>query len=137
MRLAKCHPDLKHHAKGLCHICYQKQYIRTFPGARKRATQATRRWQARHGGMAYIRYGPTEAQYVSKVEDQNSRCAICGLPEIAKHKGRVIRLAVDHDHKTLIVRGLLCRECNTKLGSYEKLLCVPGFLHYKKTHGIL
>ena len=42
--------------------------------------------------------------------DQEKRCAICGkLCE---------RLAVDHDHKSMKIRGLLCYSCNTGLGNF-------------------
>lgn len=37
-------------------------------------------------------------------------CAICGGTE----PGR--RLAIDHDHDTGLVRGLLCRKCNGAIG---------------------
>jgi len=37
---------------------------------------------------------------------QRGRCAICDRPP------KKIQLAVDHDHKTKKVRGLLCFRCN-------------------------
>jgi len=53
------------------------------------------------------RYGITPEQYDLMLERQGGGCAICGrLPK----PGR--RLAVDHDHATKRVRGLLCFQCN-------------------------
>jgi uncharacterized protein with ParB-like and HNH nuclease domain len=39
---------------------------------------------------------------------QDDKCAICGRPE-SDFKNR---LAVDHNHRTKKVRGLLCFQCN-------------------------
>ncbi len=50
---------------------------------------------------------------------QGGVCAICGLPETRVVKGKLNRLAVDHDHTTGRVRGLLCFRCNTCLGRFE------------------
>jgi hypothetical protein len=46
---------------------------------------------------------------------QSACCAICGE---ACATGR--RLAVDHDHATGRIRGLLCFRCNTSLARYEQ-----------------
>ena len=45
--------------------------------------------------------------------EQNGVCWICGGKSGKK------RLAVDHDHKTGEVRGLLCKRCNRMLGYYR------------------
>lgn len=45
---------------------------------------------------------------------QKHVCYICGGVEIIK--GKKIGLSVDHCHKTLKVRGLLCGNCNRGLG---------------------
>ena len=50
-----------------------------------------------------------EGEYKEMLESQGGVCAICG----AMPKGR---LAVDHDHATGQVRGLLCSPCNVALG---------------------
>lgn len=42
---------------------------------------------------------------------QNGVCALCGNPP--KEGGR--KLGIDHDHKTLALRGLLCFRCNRAL----------------------
>ena len=56
-------------------------------------------------------YGTNVETYERLLEEQNGLCAICRKPELAKS-----RLAVDHDHDTGEVRGLLCGRCNTAIG---------------------
>lgn len=51
-------------------------------------------------------YGITAAQYDATLKEQNGVCAICG--RLPKTK----RLAVDHNHRSHKVRGLLCFTCN-------------------------
>jgi len=54
-------------------------------------------------------YGITIEQYDEQLARQLGGCAICGrLP-----KSRC--LDVDHDHKTGVLRGLLCHMCNRGL----------------------
>ncbi|HDY68067.1 MAG TPA: hypothetical protein ENH85_09770 [Candidatus Scalindua sp.] len=57
-----------------------------------------------------VNYGITLEDYDKLYEKQNGVCAICSLPEV------LMRLQVDHDHKTGKVRGLLCLYCNNILG---------------------
>jgi hypothetical protein len=58
-----------------------------------------------------VAYGITRAEYDLIAERQGGLCAICRQPS---NGGR--RLAVDHDHRTGAVRGLLCMNCNRMLG---------------------
>ncbi len=70
------------------------------------------------------RYGITLDQYNELVQVQGGRCAICNkLPAGTSHTSR--RLAVDHDHATGTVRGLLCGLCNSTIGMIEDS---PGLL---------
>ena len=64
-------------------------------------------------------YGITFKQYNEMLEKQNNVCAICGNPETSVIRGKVIRLAVDHDHDTGRVRGLLCSNCNIGIGNFK------------------
>jgi hypothetical protein len=54
-------------------------------------------------------YGINVAQYDALLASQSGRCAICWIVP------RTRRLAVDHNHKTGEVRGLLCTFCNHKM----------------------
>lgn len=58
-------------------------------------------------------YGITGEQYWALYEAQGGRCAICRWAS-----GKTKRLAVDHDHKTGQVLGLLCGRCNVNRGFY-------------------
>lgn len=58
------------------------------------------------------KYGLTIAQYHQLHEQQSGRCRIC---DRALSDG----VHIDHDHATLVVRGLLCPKCNIGLGHFE------------------
>ena len=62
--------------------------------------------------------GVTDEDYALMLATQGGGCAICGNPP------RTRRLHVDHDHKTGVVRGLLCFQCN-------HLLLVKGVKAWK------
>lgn len=57
-------------------------------------------------------YGITVETYDEMVDLQGGVCLICGRPPTTN--GR--RLAVDHDHDTGAIRGLLCTPCNSGIG---------------------
>lgn len=74
-------------------------------------------------------FGIDITQYEQMFIAQNGKCACCCKEEIKKIRGRIIDLAVDHNHKTNEIRELLCVKCNTALGllddsveNIEKLL---------------
>ena len=55
-------------------------------------------------------YGITTIEFAGLVMAQGGRCAICREAPAGKE------LAIDHDHATGKVRGLLCANCNLALG---------------------
>lgn len=61
-------------------------------------------------------YGITIEEYERMIVEQNNLCAICGKEETEKYG----KLAIDHDHNTGIVRGLLCHKCNRGLGCFDE-----------------
>ena len=57
----------------------------------------------------------TYPEYLKMLEKQQYRCLICG------RKLEIFgTTSADHNHKTGVVRGLLCKNCNANLGWYEK-----------------
>ena len=56
-------------------------------------------------------YDLTIDAYEAMVVGQGGVCAVCRRPEADNG-----HLAVDHDHRTNAIRGLLCKRCNTLLG---------------------
>lgn len=62
-------------------------------------------------------FGLSLENYQTLLDSQDGRCAICGKLEWYK---RPFRLAIDHNHRTGQMRGLLCSHCNKTLGILEK-----------------
>lgn len=67
--------------------------------------------EARWGARILSTYGITPEEYWALYEAQGGKCYLC-----QRATGARKRLAVDHDHATGFVRGLLCSPCNKILG---------------------
>ncbi len=87
-----------------------KAYLRAWRKANK--TRIAK--HARH--QLLKKYGLTFADYTALLAHQKGGCAICGRKRLDA-TGR--RLAIDHCHRTSVVRGLLCSRCNRALGWFE------------------
>lgn len=57
-------------------------------------------------------FGITVEDYDRMFVEQSGKCAICGSCD----PGPKTHFAVDHDHITNKIRGLLCHHCNIALG---------------------
>ena len=62
------------------------------------------------------RFGVDAEWYAEQYIKQHGVCAICGERETATRNGVVKKLAIDHDHNSGEVRGLLCQRCNMAIG---------------------
>lgn len=59
------------------------------------------------------KYGLTKEAYNAILQDQGGVCFICNRsPELIRRRQN---LAVDHDHESGRIRGLLCYNCNHRL----------------------
>lgn len=135
MKLAECHPNRKHKARGLCGACYgkwlhennpkeherYKEYQRSYtPDERQkeqvrwlRKSQDPKHKRQRRNQLLRRKYDITVDQYDALLESQGGGCAIC-----TRKPGRT-PLHVDHCHDTGVVRGILCHQCNWYLGTIE------------------
>lgn len=99
-------PDGKQAYCKPCCLAYQRRYHNTVRP--KNNAETSRR------NKLLREYGITPEQYDEMLAQQGGVCAICELP---CKTGK--RLAVDHDHKSGRVRGLLCMNCNRGIGHFQ------------------
>lgn len=98
-----------------------------------RVKERSRQWRARNPELARSRakakhlsrtYGLTLDAFAALLRGQGGRCAVCRALD-----GDWV---VDHDHKTGVVRGVLCRQCNLGLGAFadnpDSLLSAAKYL---------
>ena len=134
-RPAPCHPERPIYAHDLCFGCYRKKHKEEWPsetaqahrqyGAayraryRDRIRSRTREWwrtRPRDDALRIIlrrqavrhRYKTTPENIQTMLEQQGHVCAICGQNDR--------ELVVDHCHRRIVFRGMLCRPCNMLLG---------------------
>lgn len=77
------------------------------------------KYEAKRRSNYKSRYKITLEEYDELLEKQGGLCAICSQPESLTKDGKLHKMAVDHNHETMQVRGLLCMNCNTRLGYFE------------------
>lgn len=95
---------------------------------RQKYASSTDKWE-RH---LKSKYGISLAKYAEMLEAQGGACGICKTAQEET-------LAVDHDHKTGAVRGLLCAKCNRMLGcaSDSPSVLDAGAEYLRKHKGLL
>ncbi len=134
-------PSVVRRGNGRCRPCSASESAETRARDPERVRANFRRWYANNKQKHLARtsavyrrnpdakfnrhlmrsYGITLADYDRILAFQGGGCALCGKPQ----RTEALRLAVDHDHRTGRVRGILCHRCNCAIGalgdSAEKL----------------
>lgn len=97
-------------AVAKCKDCKSTTRVLSYPGPRCATCwrgEIHRRKEAAHDARIEKVYKITGDDYRRMYEAQGGRCAIC-----RRATGKARKLAVDHNHQTGEVRGLLCKPCN-------------------------
>jgi hypothetical protein len=89
------------------------------PRGRNNSPEVNRRAHLRY------HYDISPEEYDVILAAQGGGCALCGVTVQPSGK----RLAVDHNHETKVVRGILCYACNITLGRVE-IVGVEKILEY-------
>lgn len=116
-----CNPPFEHRCKK-CTNEYKKKWENINPG------------RVRDSWLK-SRFGMSLKEYSIILNKQQGKCAICKQPEHEFVEGQRVRsLAVDHNHATGAIRGLLCRRCNVSLGTFKdsKLLLKAAIKYLRK-----
>ncbi len=91
--------------------------------------------RGKYKGNDYISWGNKHPSVKMKMWlEQDKKCALCGK-DIPFEDARL-----DHDHKTLVHRGVLCNSCNLTLGHIELkpadwIAAAYRYLGYKNVKG--
>jgi hypothetical protein len=111
-KYAAAHPDCIRASNRNCYEAHTERYLKR-----------SQRWYAENTkvmatvsrkSMLKRQYGLTLEDYETMLVTQGGVCKMCGGPPGKR------MLAVDHDHETGKIRGLLCVRCNVGLGFYER-----------------
>lgn len=100
---------------------YQRAWDKAHPGyGKQRFENPIHRRKVRCAHLRRV-YGITLTDYMEMAKKQKNKCLICNKKK---------KLAVDHDHETGVVRGLLCINCNAFLCKFENVKTRNKILKY-------
>lgn len=117
-----------------CTVCHRTLPVQDFKKSRQPpickpcANAANQRWRKRNPELyaaaskrsRLVKYDLSVVEYDAMLLAQDHKCLICLQPETKTHpNGTLCELAVDHDHATGKVRGLLCNRCNRGVGNFR------------------
>jgi hypothetical protein len=112
--------------KSITDFYKNKQAARGLQGICKDCTrEASRQWRTRNRikDRQYAqkhrlreKFGITIDHYQALLDQQGGKCAICNGVEQVASNGISRLMAVDHNHDTGSIRGILCTNCNRAIG---------------------
>ena len=116
-------PRDKSYYRGRCKVCQrtldnsntQKKARQNHWNRQNRSSLMKGRWKYHRNTRLRFKYGISEHTYRVLLERQGNKCFFCGIDADTYHKEQNKHLAVDHNHETGKVRGILCNLCNTRL----------------------
>jgi hypothetical protein len=112
MRVKAMPPEFTPSGRRWCPDCQTFVRERDFPPKRKTRCRACAAAVGREGRLE-AQYSISPAEYDLLFQAQDGRCYLCGRRSVR------VPLAVDHNHRTGEVRGLLCPDpnygCNLKI----------------------
>jgi hypothetical protein len=101
--------------EGMCRVCEEiklKSEFKKTGSVICKKCRVDRYYKDDYVNSHYLRsYNITEKQYLHIIDVTDNKCQICGGGK---------KLRVDHCHKTNTVRGLLCNDCNSGIGSLKE-----------------
>ena len=124
--------------RSSCAKCYAvrqlkpRKFCSTKCGSRYHSRKAHKRNPLKYWARDLKKkYDITPQDYTEMLAEQDGNCGICGAPPGDS------RLCVDHNHRTGMVRGLLCFSCNVGIGNLRhdpwKLRAAADYL---ERHGL-
>jgi len=150
--ISNCHPPKISIGRGLCRNCYSKFLIAKNPDYHEKQKRNAREWRLKNPEKVKLsdqrkrlreknnpeykekkfyssikkKYKVTKEQYLELLNKTGNKCFLCNKsPKNGK------RLHLDHCHKTLVVRGLLCAECNWYMSKFDN---IPGFIEKVRSY---
>jgi len=98
---------------SICKICAnEKGRGRLEKDKEKRKQKYLRNREKQRDSKLKRKYGISLHEYNEMLNNQNYKCAICGIKRSDVKKD----FAVDHNHSTGQIRDLLCSKCNPAIG---------------------
>lgn len=113
----KGHNGLRYTIKGQCKECLRSSTKNKY----KTNPEYWQEWRYKNidkckSADIKRKFGITLIDFESMITAQQGECLICGVEFWSLN---IRDVAIDHDHKTGKIRGILCRKCNTGIGMFN------------------